>query len=494
MRWQAVLVVALLGCYASHGSERPDAPILDTPSSDAPRLDVPRDTRGDASRDTPLSRTGCVRDADCDEGLCVLDVRVPPRDLIAVPLVCGAAGTSAPGTECEDNAECENGLCAFGGGCVEPCRDDRDCPSSDRCVDLTVITSLDTMQTARACARWVDAPSSTNVVENGDVTVSPFASNDLALGTAFAPRRLALLVADAQSDSRTIDRVTLDGTAISDLFGPSSNPAVAFFDLAPVLLPNAPVAPGVNLRGALRVSLTTDAEAVLHRVVLEHDGRGTTLDLNVYWVGITRTATRRAIVDRMLAGYGVLLESIGARLGRVRQRIAVGGTVDMNAVTMDEHAAAALFRYGAGAARPAVDVFLIGSGTTLLGLAGGVPGAQTMHGTQSSGVVLGLGDIESMLDAGLAERGFPAVVLAHEIGHFLGLFHTSETDGSSFEPLPDTDVCPFSRDANGDGFVDADECRDLDGENIMFWGVTFADSRFSPDQIDVIAGSPVMLP
>jgi hypothetical protein len=175
-------------------------------------------------------------------------------------------------------------------------------------------------------------------------------------------------------------------------------------------------------------------------------------------------------------------------------REAVGGTLDERAIADDEYEASETFLYGAGAARPAIDVFLIASGTTLLGMAGGIPGAQAMHGTRSSGVVIGLDDLESGIDGGIYELDFPPVLLAHEIGHFLGLFHTSESDGSSFEPLSDTPSCPASRDVNGDGLLDPFECAGFGAENVMFWGVLSADASFSSSQQAILRGAAVLSP
>jgi len=49
------------------------------------------------------------------------------------------------------------------------------------------------------------------------------------------------------------------------------------------------------------------------------------------------------------------------------------------------------------------------------------------------------------------------VTCAHEIGHYLGLYHTSERDGSAHDPIADTPEC-----ADGDGACP-------DGDNVMFW-------------------------
>lgn len=58
---------------------------------------------------------------------------------------------------------------------------------------------------------------------------------------------------------------------------------------------------------------------------------------------------------------------------------------------------------------------------------------------------------------------------AHEMGHWLGLYHTSESTGISFDPLSDTVECPISRDNDSDGKVYPEECDGYGADNVMFW-------------------------
>ena len=58
----------------------------------------------------------------------------------------------------------------------------------------------------------------------------------------------------------------------------------------------------------------------------------------------------------------------------------------------------------------------------------------------------------------------------HEMGHFLGLFHPSESAGTLFDPIADTPQCPLSQNSNNDSKLTAEECGQQYGaDNLMFW-------------------------
>jgi len=113
-----------------------------------------------------------------------------------------------------------------------------------------------------------------------------------------------------------------------------------------------------------------------------------------------------------------------------------------------------------------VDDFVGGFGT--LGFSTGIPGPVATPDTPASAVTLSLDahrDRDGVLDTDLLGE-----TIAHEVGHQIGLFHTTEAGGDSFDILDDTPECPAGRfDTNGDGQVSARECGDRDGENFMFW-------------------------
>ena len=118
----------------------------------------------------------------------------------------------------------------------------------------------------------------------------------------------------------------------------------------------------------------------------------------------------------------------------------------------------------------AVNLFFLDSfsgpnGGAILGVAGGIPGTQ---GITSS--------FNGVLTNALALHGGPtefytrntAQISFHEMGHHLGLYHTTEGDFSFNDVLDDTPNCEQAADDDNDnGLADIDECPDA--SNPMFW-------------------------
>ena len=111
-------------------------------------------------------------------------------------------------------------------------------------------------------------------------------------------------------------------------------------------------------------------------------------------------------------------------------------------------------------ARPgnAMGLFFVGQindlggagGNRIVGYDGAIPGVSSFSGTTAGGAIVSSADLAS--SSGCPSTGFslscgPEVVgetAAHEVGHALGLFHTSEAPGASgedFDPLTDTPQC-----------------------------------------------------
>lgn len=133
-----------------------------------------------------------------------------------------------------------------------------------------------------------------------------------------------------------------------------------------------------------------------------------------------------------------------------------------NIDSRNESQMGSLFSKSAGTVGRSVNVFLVRSLAPegVLGVAGGVPGPP-VHGTANSGVVATwAANCHSSLGN----------VLAHEIGHYLGLFHNLEEDRIHEDPISDTDR---SR------------------QNLMYWR-DHGGEELSPGQRFVILRNPLV--
>ena len=131
----------------------------------------------------------------------------------------------------------------------------------------------------------------------------------------------------------------------------------------------------------------------------------------------------------------------------------------------------------------------------ILGNAAGIPGSMGISSSWN-GVLISLSAHASgtTLDAQLLGE-----TAAHEMGHQVGLFHTSESGGTIFDILSDTEECSISLDSNSNGKVSPEECDRYGADNVMFWAPWSQLSRssgkkqnvFSNHQNHVIKYSPI---
>ena len=103
------------------------------------------------------------------------------------------------------------------------------------------------------------------------------------------------------------------------------------------------------------------------------------------------------------------------------------------------------------------------------------------------------GFVKGVLGLGLptVSMGLLAVTMAHEGGHWLGLNHTSESDGVGHDAISDTPECQISADTNHNDRLDSDECPD--SANLMFWTGDTNDD-LSHDQDLMLQRAPIAVP
>jgi hypothetical protein len=150
-----------------------------------------------------------------------------------------------------------------------------------------------------------------------------------------------------------------------------------------------------------------------------------------------------------------------------------------------------------GASELAINLFVIAdfarsAGT--IGISAGIPGPIGVPGTGGSGVVVTVDGHRKY--SGELDTDALGETMAHEAGHQMGLFHTTESSGQSFDILRDTpecDLATFDRDGSGD--LGAPECRNAGGKNFMFWiasGWRLEQDEVTPDQAFVLRNTPIV--
>lgn len=190
------------------------------------------------------------------------------------------------------------------------------------------------------------------------------------------------------------------------------------------------------------------------------------LDLHLHFTGAAGWWSGTAERDPR---YRDLLRTVTALYRDVGITVRVASRQDIDARHRIVNGSEGLGRLLArGHADTGVDVFLVGrlqdpTGAPLAGVAGALPGPALMPGTRASGVAIAV-DL-------LADDDGLGVAVAHEVGHFLGLFHPSERDDRYPDQLPDTPV--------GEAAV----------RNVMYRTTGDPRRRFSPMQGEVLRRS-----
>jgi hypothetical protein len=145
------------------------------------------------------------------------------------------------------------------------------------------------------------------------------------------------------------------------------------------------------------------------------------------------------------------------------------------------------------------------AGSKVAGVDGTIPGPATVGGTVSSGAAVATDSLRFGFAQGRC-GGAPnytgcgddltAMIVAHEMGHFLGLYHVTELTGADFDPLADTARCPCTTcrastatdgtcgTSSSSHAMTTGECTRSTscggGDNLMFW--------FTPDTLAPLSG------
>lgn len=219
------------------------------------------------------------------------------------------------------------------------------------------------------------------------------------------------------------------------------------------------------------------------------------LDLNLFFVkGSGLSSNDLENLEPALKMAFDVFEEVGIQRGEVAAfdiNAPEAEWVDMEAIGSNDDAIRKLVQRSSAAKNSrALNLFFVpeigGSFGTVLGLSMGLPGALTVKGSNSSGVVISVAGHETADGLMLELLG---LTMAHEAGHFMGLFHTSEAmEGMGHDIIEDTPECVVE---TGGAFEIRDPANCPDSDNLMFWAGDTGGS-FSPGQGQVLRSSVVL--
>lgn len=342
----------------------------------------------------------------------------------------------------------------------------------------TSTTTTSTTSTGTGVDPWAGPLESLGVYDMGQVEIGQ------ALDVPIPDRGLGMT---------TLSEVT--GSAVIGVYSlrPPGNPSV-IFDFA---------IPGTDLQvfgdEGLIVGaspLADSAAAVpfksgLWRMVLGGDGGADTARTRVYVRRTNDGAFHGGVVDvnvlvapstgvstNYLTGVvnDLFSQSYGPLIGLERGELSFATLPSSATVVGSSSEFVSLLQSTAGVgSAPALNLLVVGDFTGDIGqaqgIAGGIPGSPMVHGTRRSGVAF----------VPTGNQAYDVSVLAHEIGHLAGLFHTTEIAVTASDPMSDTPSCAASTLNNN-----PNNCPDV--SNVMF-PIAYSGTVLSTGQVRVVQGS-----
>ena len=382
----------------------------------------------------------CTVDINCKGGTCLRTEEGYPGGYCTT-LDCSAVGCNAPA----QGAECRTVTQET--ACFVDCNSAADCRAEYECFGAGTGDGY--------CAPPIDftAPDPTT---SGEITIECDGGGGDVREIAFsiaADTASFAVVPFAESGTVRPRRLRLpDGSVGADFNGDHKFLDVNPFYIqtaAPVFFPAAPQFESITQQGGGTYVLEVEASGgELCWYVLEKAAPGSRIAVNIYFVGIdgltAASAGNHSGFNRMIDVFERIYGNAGITMDSLRLFDASAATAERYSIIRELND---IFRLATEGQDPgptleerlSIDVFLINGFSVpqapgLLGVSLGIPGVPGLHGTSGSALVF----TAEYLDGNADQVG---QTMAHEIGHFNGLRHTTEHGGTEWDPIADTQEC-----------------------------------------------------